>query len=278
MIDVLDLTKIVSAEMIAVMSEEIADPILRNIAEGARDKWVQLAAREFRTTRQDYIEGLQPVVFGKGQAVISLVGVLPNLLENGMDATDMHETLLGSSVPVVPKGQRGKHMAEDGGVYRAIPFRHSTPGASGALAQAMGRVSGNFKDSAAGKRLSELATSVYKQAKKLEPTKTDPYGNVIRGGSLDTSSLDIPLLASHHSTDIYSGMIKSQKFYRSSVQNQYVTFRMISVDKEGKPRGANGDQKWLRPATQGAHLREKVAAYVRRIAPGAIAAYVEGLK
>lgn len=275
MIEILDLTKIVPVQLMALMDERIAAPILRDIAEAARDKWIQLAGRKFKTTRQDYIGGLQAVEYTPGQAVVALVGVLPNLLENGMPATDLRQTLLGPNVPVAPRGSRGKHRAADGGEYRAIPFRHATPGAAGAVGQPMGRVSARLQATEAGKNIKKLARNVYRQAKKLQGTRTDPYGNTIPGGRLDTSKMDIPKLDEDHATDIYSGMIKKTKFYRSTVQSQYMTFRMIAKGPDGKPRGS---AKWFRPASQGANLRAEVSAYVSRIAPGAISKYVEGLK
>lgn len=289
MIDIVDLVKIIPPEMAALMDERIAEPILQDIAEAARDKWIQLAGRTFKTTRQDYISGLQPVEYTPGQAVIALVGVLPLILEEGMEEQDLYQTLLGPNVPLVPLGERGKHPAADGGEYRAIPFRHATPGTAGVVGQPMGRVAARLRETEAGKRIKELARDVYKEAKKLVGSRTDPYGNTEWGGRFDTSKMDIPKLDPRHATNIYEGMVKKTKFYRSQVQSQYMTFRTIATGPDGAPRGGvifrRGDRvirrqpaKWHRGATDGAHLRDQVATYVARVAPGAIAQYVEGLK
>ena len=289
MIEILDLVKIIPTEVAVLMDERIAEPILRDIAEAARDKWIQLAGKRFKTTRQDYISGLQPIAFSPGQAVITLLGVLPNILEQGQEGMDLYKTLLGPNVPLVPLGERGKHPAADGGEYRAIPFRHSVPGASGAVAQPMGRVAANLRDTEAGKKIQELARDVYRAAKKLEPSRTDPYNVSQWGDRLDASKLGVPKLDERHATNIYQGMVKQQKFYRSTVQSSYMTFRMIATGPDGSPRGGviqrRGDRvirrqpaKWFRGKTEGAHLREQVSSYVARIAPKAISQYVGGLK
>lgn len=290
MIEILDLVKIIPTEMALLMDERIAEPILRDIAEAARDKWIQLAGKQFHTTRQDYISGLQPIAFTPGQAVISLVGMLPNILEQGMGDQDLYKTLLGPNVPLAPLGERGKHPAADGGEYRAIPFRHSVPGAAGVVGQPMGTVAKHLQDTEAGKRIAELARDVYRAAKKLEPSRTDPYNVTQWGDRLDAKKLGVPKLDERHATNIYQGMVKQQKFYRSAIQSSYMTFRTIATGPDGSPRGAvigrkaggavlrRQPAKWFRGKTEGAHLREQVSSYVARIAPKAISQYVGGLK
>lgn len=250
---------------IAAAVESSVDAILSNIAEAARSHWLKLAGQGLRTTRRDYMNGIQPVRFpAQHRAVITLVGVLPNLIELGMPETDLHDTLLGPKVPVAPMGERGKHEREDGGFFRAIPFRHATPGTKGAVGRAMGDpYEGHEAVADAGK----LGRRVYAQAKQLAPTKTDPYGGGTRTGGRLPEGL-APKLKPHHAVDIYAGMIREEKTYERATQSQYVTFRTISTGSPG----------WLRPATEGVHYAEQVARFVTRIAPQAFKAYVESLK
>jgi hypothetical protein len=190
--------------------------------------------------------------------------VLPNIVENGMAELDLHDTLLGPNVPVVPIGERGKHEREDGGFFRAIPFRHATPGTKGAVGPAMGDPYRGHDAVADSKK---LGTEVYAQAKELLPTRTDPYTGKTQQGERLPAGL-APLLKPHHATDIYAGMIREEKTYERATQSQYVTFRTISTGSPG----------WVRPATPGAHYAEQVAQFVARIAPQAFEAYVESLK
>lgn len=267
MLDVhVDLTAL--EPLIASLSEDAVQSILEDIAESARNHWLGLAGSAFHTTRRDYIAGIQPVEMKPGMAVIALVGVLPNLLENGMDEQDLRDTLLGPNVPVAPFGQRGKRLSagKDGsiGYYRAIPFRHSTPGSSGTIAPAMGSA---YQGHAAVADYAKLGAAVYGKAKKLAGTTSMPGGGVAYGGRLKSGLA--PKLRSHHKTDIYAGMIRSRKKYERETQSQYSTFRTIST------RVTTG---WIRPATPGSHLAEKVGDFVGSLAPQAFAAYVSSLK
>lgn len=263
MIEVQGLDLVVPVEIAEAMTDEILEGVLRNIADAARAEWGRLAGETLHSTRQTYIDGLQPVEVANGVATITLSGLLPNLLEDGMDAMDMHDTLLGPNVPVSPVGERGKHLSIDphtGKVkfYRAIPFRHMV-GDQGA---GFGRpYSGHeaVADAAA------LGREIYGQAKKLKGTTSTPYGGSEYGGRLPAGLA--PKLKPHHAVDIYAGMIKMQKKYVAATGGQYATFRTISTGSPG----------WLRPATPGVHLAAKVSSFIGQIAPQAFSAYVAEL-
>lgn len=253
--------------IIQALSPEALQTLLEDLAESARNHWIGLADAEFFTTKRDYIHGIQPVTTQAGQATISLVGVLPNLLENGMSERDLHETLLGPNVPISPPGEYGKHLfirpGGQVGYYRSIPFRHGTPDSGGAVGAPMGYAYRNSEAVADWKKLGE---KVYGAAKKLKPTKGMPGGGVAYGGRLQAGLA--PLLKPHHKSDIYAGMVKEAKTYVKATQSQYVTFRMISTGSEG----------WIRPATEGRKLVQKVSEFTARLAPQAFAAYVSALK
>ncbi len=267
MIEVLNMENILPQGVLDALSPAIVDRIVVDIAEAARNEWLRLAGNELSTTRRDYINGIQQVKSQHGQSVISLVGALPNAIEQGMDAVDMRDTLLGPHVPVVARGQRGKHAAVSKSgkwsYYRAIPFRHATPGTTGAVGPAMGSAYGGHDAVADAKK---LGREVYKAAKKLEATRSASGQKVAYGGRLPAGLA--PKLRPHHATDIYAGMIKSQKTYEKATQSQYTTFRTISTaNKVG----------WIRPATQGRFFAKEVANFVQKIAPQAFSAYVESL-
>lgn len=261
-----NLEELIPEEILDVLSPEATQMILSDIADAARAEWIRIAGAELFTTRRDYLAGIQPVEIKPGVAVISLVGQLPNLIEEGMDAFDLHDTLLGPNVPISEPGRYGKHLkvTPEGGLgfYRAIPFRHGTPGSRGAVGQVMGR---QYQGHEAVKDAKKLGREVYKAAKELAATTSEPYGRTKYGGRLPAGMA--PKLRAHHKTDIFAGMIREEKTYVRATQSQYTTFRTISTGSPG----------WLRPATAGKFYAQKVGEYVQRLAPQAFVAFVEGI-
>jgi hypothetical protein len=205
-----------------------------------------------------------------GQAVISLLGELPNLIEHGMAATDLRLTLLGPNA-------KGKKRAKDGHFYRAIPFRHAVPGGGGQqeAAEAQGSKIGQNVGPAMGSAYGgvvadakKLGRDVYRKASRLKASMGEPGTQTRWGKRLAERVGGAPLLKPHHATDIYAGMVRQEKTYKGTTQSQYTTFRTIS---EANPVG------WIRPATEGKHLAERVAPFIEEIAPRAFEAYITGL-
>lgn len=256
-----DLHQILPPGVLESLSEEAVQQMLADIAEAARDKWVQLAQAELTTSRRDYVAGVQAVELSPGMAVIALVGELPNIIEQGMDATDMHDTLLGPNVPVAPVGSRGKHPKAGGGYYRAIPFRHGTPTSGGASGAPMGRV---YRGHSAVEDAMKLGKQIHAQAKKLAATTSLPGKGTKWGGKLPAGLA--PKLKEHHKTDIYAGMVRNEKTYTKTTQSSYSTFRTISTGSPG----------WMRPATEGRNLAEQVSAFIAQLAPQTLEAYLNG--
>lgn len=259
------------------LATALKQELVSNIANQARAKWIKLAGG-LQSSRRDYIAAIQEVEVQDGRASVALVGEVANLIENGQAGYDMHDTLLGQGVPVVPRGKRGKHAKKDGsGFYRAIPFRHGTPGTTGAVGAAMGSqyaghegVAGFAPTNAPGFAFQAgqsalLGQNVYDQAKKLKSTKGMPNGKVAYGGRLQAGLA--PKLKEHHATDIYAGMIKSSKTYEKATQSQYTTFRTISTGSPG----------WMRGATEGKHYAQDVQRFVAGVAPKAVADFIKGL-
>ena len=248
------------------IDEGAVDQVLANIAESARKKWIDLAG-ELATTRRDYVNGIQAVDMAPGVATISLLGVLPNIVENGMPATDLRDTLLGPNVPVAEPGSPGKRQAKDGHFYRAIPFSHGTPTSGGAKGAPMGSA---YKGQLGPEGAMKLGKAVYREAKKLGGTLSHPGGPTEWGGRLPAGTGGAQKLKPHHSTDIYAGMVRGQKTYETATQTSgYTTFRMISE------ANSNG---WLRPdTTPGKQYAEKVQDHLQTLIPEAFEAYVKGL-
>lgn len=243
-----------------------------DMAAAARAEWVKLGSQIDSSMRNDYVRSIQPgpKVQG-GVARVVLVGSVANMLEHGAPQQDMRDTLLGPDVPVVPRGQRGKHEAEAGGFYRAIPFRHATPGASaGAVGQEMGSAYQGVVSDA-----KKLGREVYGEARGLAASRSTPGRGTAYGGRLPEGMA--PKLKDYHSTDIYAGMIREEKTYEQATQSQYVTFRTISTHRTTEDgERVRATEKWIRGPIRARKLAEQVAAYVQRIAPQALEAVLGG--
>lgn len=219
---------------------------LRTIGAAAREHWVTLAKRELHTTAQDYIKGIQDIQSDGMRVTISLVGVVPNMVEQGWDARDLRETLLGPN-------SRAKTSA-DGNRYNVIPFRHGTPGSGG---RNVGK---------------PMPRPIHNVAKAMEATLSRPgglshgpgghtvaYGDRLHPG-MTMSRAARKILGRkerpHHKSSIYMGMIRQEKTYRSSAQPSYHTFRTISSRvREG----------WMHPGITPRLLHRKVEKHVSKI-------------
>lgn len=257
-----EIVSAMTATQLVEMGKAAQNQAMRLAIKAARAEWVRLAQTTLRSTMQTYINGIQQPEVEPGRASVALVGVLPNALEHGQKSYDMHATLLGPGVPVVPRGSGlpGKYARKNGkGYYRFIPFRHGGPTSVGQAGAAMGAAYGGH---AAVADAMALGRAIQKEAKRLKPSVMDPLrpGKTMWGGSLPAGMA--PKLREHHATDIYAGMVKVQKTYKKAAQNQYMTFRTISTGSKG----------WVRKATVGLNLNAKVRTFVEGILPSIIGA------
>jgi len=271
MIEIRTPESLVPVEMLAALGPRQIDQFTRNMAAAARDKWIMLAQADNdygSHMKEDYIHGIQEPVVSRGTAVISLVGTVANLLEHGDNGVDLRDLLLGDRVPVVPRGRKGgKHEAVAGGYYRAIPFRHRTPGTTGG--QQMGSAySGQMGEGAAKK----LGAEVYGRAMKLKAYGTQG----VKPEDVRLPAGMVGLLRDHHKTDIYAGMIRERKTYEKATQTQYFTFRTISdhtTDDRGRRVGASVG--WRRGPIPARNFAQRVADYVAKIAADAARTMLE---
>lgn len=243
--------------LIEGLTEAVALQAIRAIADQARDTWITLAQEQLTESQLDYINGIQQVTADSSQPMglqIVLLGDVPNQIEAGSPSVDMRTYLLGPKVPVVPvgSGMKGKHQGKKG-FYRAIPFSHQNPGGVGVTGTPIGRP---YAGHPAVANVNEMAAAIWKAAKKLAPSHGMPGGKITYGGRLPAGMA--PKLRSHHKSDIYAGLIRSQKTYAKATQSTFTTFRTISTNGTG----------WIRGAVAGKNLCGKVAEEVRtRIAP-----------
>jgi len=266
------ISDIVDGELVALIHPDVINRVLADVMAGARHLWIKRAQERLHSTAATYIAGLQEVELGNNRAVLTLLGALPNMLEDGTPSFSMHEALLGANVPVVQgPGQRGKRESADGHFYRAIPMRHQVPGTSGlGGGQVMGsQYFRNLPSALSGQLQRDLGKAVHAKAKRLTATTGMPGGGTNWGKRLPAGVGGAGLLKPFHTTDIYAGMVRQSKTYGKATQNTYTTFRTISTAHP---------EKFIHPGFAAIHLADEVQQYVERTLPKALmAVFAESL-
>ena len=222
---------------------------LAAVAEMARGEWVRQAQVNLGSISADYIAGIQPVEINGNWASVSLVGNLPNMVENGKAPFDMKPGLLAG-----PNAKMGKS-----GRFNTVPFRHGTPGSSGKrVGQPMPYTHTTKKGA--------LASFVYTDAKKLKASSEGPTGKTVWGGRTgDFGGYGIktqPAVAGGRpgaytwKSSPYAAMSKVSKTYKKATQNQYFTFRRVSDNSD--------PSAWWHPGFIAQRFVNKVASYVEQ--------------
>lgn len=264
-------------DFLAGFGPDAAQQLVQDLASAARDHWMGLAADQLHSSATDYIAGIQEVEQEGSVVRIVLVGTLPNLVEQGMDAFDLRTTLLG------PTATGKVHTNKQGGRYRVIPFRQKTPGtrAQGGLPMGQAYAPSRPNSLAAPHAIVEdwekLGRAVHRRAKALRGNQQLPAGLA-------------PLHRPHHKTDLFAGMVRRAQPTRppgdpraaaemalggnlagavkllqpGPAQYTYFTFRTIS---QSNPVG------WQHPGIKGRHLVKQVADWIGEVAPEAIASF-----
>lgn len=218
--------------------------IVRGLGAAAMHYWKKLAQEQLRSTSRDYIAGLNHNE-GEGKVEVTLDGMVPNMVEQGMDKFDMRDTLL--------KGPNVKY-GKDGQPYNTVPFRHGTPGSGG---RNVGR---------------PMPRAIHQAARKLLPQLTRPGAPVSTHGGVTTihgkrlhPGLPIGAKArailntrekDWHKSSIYTGMIRKGKHVAGGkIQTTgYMTFRRISRNSD--PRA------WKHPGIKARELAKQVQDHV----------------
>jgi hypothetical protein len=270
-----DIQSAIPPDLVAGLSQNQIDELMANIGNAARSEWIRLASQDRSSFRYDYIQGIMPVETYPGAAVIALVGDVAHMLEDGYPRrVDLRDILLGQDVPLARAGGRGKKQNAEGGFYRSIPFRHTTPGSVEApRGKTAGQEMGSFyRGNDTVPDAKKLGRAIHRKAKALKP-----YGNPYGESGVKPKEMRLPEglapvganpeTGTPHKTDIYAGMIRQEKVYDKATQSTYTTFRTISTSVR--------DESWIRSPITARHYAEKVSAYVQKIAGEAVAALLE---
>ncbi len=217
-------------------TSSLVSRILPEVAEAVKNEIVVSAQQHLGSTSQEYVSNLQllhlpinPVMMKRGPFVfasIILNGQLPNMLENGWEGGDLKPFLL--------KGRNAK-MGENG-PYNTVAFRHEVPGGAGRAGAPMG--SHEQKGGMSRTQAELLGKSIHREAKKLAGTKSHASHGTTWGQRLDarvTGRLGAPKHKNkssgyQHKSDLYAGMVRKEKTYGKATQNQYITFRRVSLN------------------------------------------------
>lgn len=289
MITEIDMRSLMPSGLSVQLDEGAARAVLRDIADAARAKWIALAHEHLKRTEQDYVRGIQPVEMTTGEGVVvasvTLLGSWPNMLEEGFAPYDMRDTLLGPNVPVVPRGERGKHLSKSGGYYRTISFRMTGPTSTGRNAQ---KVTDAYAKQLGEERARKLGRQAWRAMKKLEAGTSNPGEKTKWGERLKTAgtALDVrgrshklitnadgsKTLVRHggkeHAVPLFEGAMRQQQTYQRATQAFHGTMRTIST---GQPEG------WIHPGYAGARLLPEVEHYIRRVGPAMVDATMRRL-
>lgn len=188
-------------------------------------EWEKQATQNLKSTRNNYIRGLQIVDEGFLKGSVVLIGMLNNMIESGAGAFDMKNGFKNSS-KVKP--------TQSGGWKLIIPFRFSTPGALGE-----NEIFSN-----------QIPNEIYKIIKGQKSSKTN-YGSKVQSGTgLSISNIPqkyaIPKTreavtnlstkqtfdAYSNKNSIYAGLTRNEKTYQSATQGTYNTFRAVSNNSD----------------------------------------------
>lgn len=233
---------------------EYRSQVLMTMMATAQAEIARLVQQNLHSLRTSYMQGLTLSSPGEikdsGKATIELHGALNNMVEQGASSWDLRETLLNKN----PKKRTGKN----GNTYAFIPFRHATPGNYGAMPE-----------------------KVYEAAKELTPSLTTPGKTTNAGGKQGAGTTWgsrlksglAPTAKAHHTTDIYAGMYRFAKTYKSATGGQYRTFRTISSRTSTDPtkKGNLHPASWIHPGFVARNFLQQASKFVETHADGIVA-------
>lgn len=203
----------ISNEDIDILTENI----LTDISYRVMSEWRGLANSELRTSKAEYIKGIQAPEINGNVSTISLIGVLPNMLEQGVTPFDMKEGFRNSL--------RVKFSKDGKSWFMSIPFRWGTPGTI-SFANVMepevydlmiSKEAFSREEGKVGQTLTESELPLGLQG-RLTRSKIS-FGEKVYG-------------AYRHKSNIRDAMRKEQKTYERATQIQYVTFRRVSSNSD----------------------------------------------
>jgi hypothetical protein len=195
-----------------------------------------------------YKKGIQMVENTAERTVIELVGMFPNMFEQGLGAGGVGSDVrpFDLRLHVLRKAVPNKVHPGKNGLYANVPFEH-TLGSISAAAVRKKTMSTKIKTAQGMTAIIKKKISARTAAERLKATTTEMspqgeritrYGERLEAGFADVSSNVIS--GQKHATDILHGVIRMEKGYAQSGETgvQHRSFRRIS--QGGKPWMSKG--------------------------------------
>lgn len=219
--------------------------------------WKKLAQEKLRSSSRDYAQALSMREEGQ-RTYIELVGMVPNMIENGWRGGDLRDWLLKG-----PNAKMGKN-----GMYNTVPFRHGTPGTGG---RNVGTPMPNpiYKAAKGLQVTRSKPTILQKQGGWIDVRSTKGKGTVLYGQRLEPTMRGVSRQVKNmlqtkkkdwHTTSTWTGMIREEKTYENATQHRYTTFRRISRVKKHP-------QSWMHPGIKPRHFAREVQKELERVGP-----------
>lgn len=200
----------------------IVQQCVEDVTNSIYEEWKKAAANKLKSTRTDYIEGLDIVTTGRFSRQIILRGSLNNMVEKGSSPFDMKEHFRKSK-----KVKFSLVKDKDGNVswrwYLTIPFRVGAPGTIGESSAFSG----------------VMPKTIHKIMKSM-PANTGLKGSQIPSPNdvpqsrkaivIPSANIDIPEYT--HKTSKYQGLQKNTGAYGKTNQNTYSTFRRVGENSD----------------------------------------------
>jgi hypothetical protein len=250
----------VAAELLGrIPTKDDKARMVKGLGAAAMHFWKKRAMDKLRSTSRDYVQGLQEDI-GAEKATITLVGVVPNLIERGFRGGDMRTYMLD--------GPRAK-KAKAGHKYLIIPFQHGTPGTTGRNVGI------------------PMPRAIHSAAKQLAPTLSRPGAavggapgrTVLYGDRLHPEHPAVKRKAQEilnrkekpwHATSIYRSMIREEKTFAKATQTTgFTTFRVLSekvIRGARDPETGQAAEHWFHPGIRARRFARATRTHVRRLA------------
>ena len=252
----IDLSQLVGTMINGV--EIHAKDIVRALGNSVRKDIMQQASAGLKTSKSDYKRSVSNVrVRGKGDvaiATITLEGSLANMIEDGADPYDMHETILRRFAP-------GRKVSKKGDLYTVVPFTHKRPGTQGRTPMGM-QYNAKVVD------VHSIGEKAYSYAKEVgnKPGQASSmsYGLFpkIHGQPRQVG----PYQADAHSHDPFGGMRREPM--KKGKGTELKSFRTIS---DGVPN------KWYHPGIQARQVFDKAEAKVYSSFSETVQEFMQGM-
>lgn len=173
--------------------DSMVDEVVEQTAEIARDEWIRLARENLKTTQETYIENISPIDRPSiTEAVITLTGDLPNMLEQGAQPFDMKPDLL-----------KNAKIGKKGGRYQDIPFKKGSPSQS---------------------KIAALPKDVFKKANNMKMGERYSDKNRLKNWNMGRPG------GYEHKTGIYDDMHRSRT--KGQGLNEFRSFRRVSDNSD----------------------------------------------